>query len=201
MMKIEPWKYKEKGYLEFTDWQDVEVLFSLRDKTQTFLNHLTHQGFASLNQIHSNQVITVNRPDNYEGDGFLTDKVGFWLTVFVADCLPVYIYDTGKKVIGLVHAGKKGTQKLILRNAISLLIQDFGSNPNDISLLFGPSICPKCYDYNIWSENIRQAKEMGVSHIINPEICTAESTDMFYSYNREKGTKGRMVSAIKLKHE
>ena len=203
----------------------VEVLFSLRGKEKEFLNFLANREcdtplqIVSLRQIHSSQVFVVNGPVDYEevspqgypwemgrhtglslqGDGLITSKFGLWLTVSVADCLPVYIYDANKRVIGLIHAGKKGTQDFILRKALSLLLGEFHSNPANIYLLFGPSICPRCYDYDIWANNIKQAEELGIGNIINPKICTAEYPTMFYSYRREKGTTGRMISAIRLK--
>jgi hypothetical protein len=193
------WKYKREGYLEFNRWKGVNVLFSLRDKRESFLHTLSKTSkVISIRQIHSNSVILIDGPGNYVGDGLLTKVPNVWLTISVADCLPIYIYDSKNKVIGLIHAGKKGTQNFILKQALSILMQNLGSTPPSISILFGPSICPKCYTYDLWKNNLIQAKEMGVVEIMNPKICTAEFPHLFYSYHTEKGTPHRMVAAIRL---
>lgn len=201
-MNFSPWRYNENGWLEFNRWAGVEVLFSVRSEGGAIhelpiLNYLG-SNFVKLHQIHSAQVFVVNEPgDRGDGDGLLTSLSGLWLTVSVADCLPIYIYERSKKVIGLLHAGSKGTRSFILKNALSILFEQFNSTPKDISLLFGPSICAGCYGYDLWGENERQAKEMGVVDIINPKICNAEFLDMFYSYRKERGTTGRMLAAIR----
>lgn len=214
--------HRKKEFLEFEGWRsplgrNVEVLCSLRGKENEFRSSLLSKNkVIKPYQIHSNSILVVTaealnstalepldpetfEPSNSESDGMLTNEQDIYLMISIADCLPIYIYDADKKTIGLLHAGRKGTQQFILRNAIEIMIKQFGSRPEDISLLFGPSICPKCYDYDLWENNIKQANEMGVSNIINPQICTAENLDLFYSYRKEKGIKGRMFAAIRIK--
>jgi YfiH family protein len=197
-MEFAPWKTTEDCLL-FDQWQSVDVLFSLRGKEKAFLSRIARQSqVVSTRQVHSADVLAVQGPGNYCGDGLLTDRSGIWLTISVADCLPVYIYDPEKAIIGIVHAGKKGTKSHILENALLSLCQRFDSSPKNVSILLGPSICPRCYDYDIWENNAQQAKHAGVTSIINPQVCTAEHPSLFYSYRREKGTNGRMLAAIKL---
>ena len=38
-------------------------------------------------------------------DGLVTDKKGIFLSLTVADCIPVYFFDSRKDIIGLAHAG------------------------------------------------------------------------------------------------
>lgn len=47
------------------------------------------------------------------GDGLVTNIPNLVLTTYHADCVPLYFYDYDKKVIGLAHAGWKGTYKNI----------------------------------------------------------------------------------------
>ncbi|MBT8397734.1 MAG: polyphenol oxidase family protein, partial [Gemmatimonadetes bacterium] len=44
-----------------------------------------------------------------DADGHLTSSPGVLLAVTVADCVPVFLVDPGKRVAGLLHAGWRGT--------------------------------------------------------------------------------------------
>ena len=65
-------------------------------------------------QIHEDHIAVVSRrpegpiriPDT---DGLITDLKNVLLTTVHADCLPVYFFDPEKGVIGLVHAGWRGS--------------------------------------------------------------------------------------------
>lgn len=184
-------------YLQYPVWQDVETLTSLRGYKQDVIDTLkTNAPLITAKQIHSNKVLIVSEPAAYECDGLITSKTNTYLGVFTADCLPIFIYEKRNKIIGILHAGKKGTQAGITREAILLLQKTFNSNSSDIALLFGPSICHRCYDYDLWENNIQQANELGVTDIINPELCTSENPGLFYSYHLNH-TPDRMLSVIR----
>ena len=74
-------------------------------------------------------------------DGLITREKGIILAVFTADCLPVFIFDKVKKIIGLVHAGRAGLSKFIVSKAINMFVNNFGSKPLDIHTAIGPHIC------------------------------------------------------------
>ena len=165
--------------------------------------------FIAGHQVHSSNVFPVDEAfieklelQKYlvmpSVDGLLTNLREVPLTVFTADCVPVFLYDTVKQVVGLVHAGRKGTEKGIVRSAVQDSVKLFGSDPADMVALIGASIGPCCYPVDLWSENALQLKEEGVGKVVNPQICTGCNTDVFYSYRVEKGTKSRMVSLIML---
>lgn len=79
-------------------------------------------------------------------DGLLTNEPGVTLTTFYADCVPLYLVDPVKRVIGLSHSGWKGTAAKIGKVTVEAMIREFGSNPQDIYGAIGPSICPDCYE-------------------------------------------------------
>ncbi|MDD2889197.1 MAG: polyphenol oxidase family protein [bacterium] len=192
------WKFKDK-YLEFGKWDGVEVVVSLRGYKKEIKDSIENKAkLITGKQVHGNKVLIVSEPSDYECDGFITNKPGIYLGVSTADCMPVFIYERRNKIISLLHAGRKGTQEGILHETLCILRQNFNSDVKDISVLFGPAICPLCYEYNLWENNYQQAKDMGVTDIINPEVCTAENLDMFYSYRKER-TQERMLSTICLK--
>jgi YfiH family protein len=64
------------------------------------------------------------------------------LAVTVADCLPVFLYDTDTGVYALLHSGWKGTG--IVLKALSLMTET-GTRPEAVAALLGPCIRPCCY--------------------------------------------------------
>lgn len=79
-------------------------------------------------------------------DGMVTDVPEALLTVFGADCPPVYLVDPVRKAIGLVHAGWKGTFNRIAQVAIARMMLRFGTDPADLYAAIGPGICKDCYE-------------------------------------------------------
>ena len=77
-------------------------------------------------------------------DGFFTDEPGVLLTLCFADCVPLYFIEPEQKLIGVAHAGWKGTVNGIAAEMISNFQQN-GANIEKISAVIGPSICEKCY--------------------------------------------------------
>ncbi|MFS0639149.1 peptidoglycan editing factor PgeF [Mesobacillus foraminis] len=77
-------------------------------------------------------------------DGFYTSDKGTLLTLCFADCVPLYFFDVKAGIIGLAHAGWKGTVAGIGKEMISLFVKN-GSSLENISVVIGPSICKECY--------------------------------------------------------
>jgi len=178
-----------------------------------------------LKQIHSKRIIFVKKGKKFSraGDGLITKEEGIALGVFSADCLPIFIYDPKKKIIGLLHAGWKGTFEGIAREAIKIFKKE-GSNPKDILVYIGPSISGKCYEISkeraeIFSKKFPKFKskiikkrnkkyfldlkklnklifiEEGVlpKHIQISKICTFCNKN-YFSFRREKKLSGEMLS-------
>lgn len=98
-------------------------------------------------QDHSDRLFVVtspgDRPADGEGyDGFITALPGVPLMVFTADCLPLLMVDTRKRVIAAVHCGWRGIAQDIAGKAVRLMNERFGSCPEHILAVMGPSILP-----------------------------------------------------------
>ncbi|MFZ4648350.1 MAG: peptidoglycan editing factor PgeF [Patescibacteria group bacterium] len=70
----------------------------------------------------------------------VTSKKNLFLTITVADCAQIYIYDPIQKVIGLVHADWRGIVGNISAKTINTLKNSFKSKPQDLQVFVGPHI-------------------------------------------------------------
>ena len=82
-------------------------------------------------------------------DGLVTGTPGVGLATFVADCVPVFLYDPVRRVAGIVHAGREGTCLDIGGKAIGVMREAFGCLPGDVRAVIGPSAGPCCYEVGV----------------------------------------------------
>lgn len=88
--------------------------------------------------------ISIFPEDLTDVDGLLTSKPNIIFSLGYADCTPLYLYDTVKKVIGGIHSGWKGTLQKIGQKAVQKMMNDYMCNPQDIICCIGPTI-RKCH--------------------------------------------------------
>jgi YfiH family protein len=94
-----------------------------------------------------------------KADAILTQHPGVALALSFADCVPIMLYDHASKVIGLVHAGWRGTARGIALATIEAMQAQFGSNPRDIYAGIGPSIGPCCYEVSSTVQHLFLGRE------------------------------------------
>lgn len=135
-----------------------------------------------------------------EVDGLITQDTGILLGIYVADCGAVYIVDPVKHVIALLHSGKKGTEGNITGKAITMMQEQYGSQPSDLHVVLAPCIRPPAYEVDFASQIREQALAAGVpdSQYTDSAICTTSELSSFYSYRQEKGSTGRMLALLGL---
>ena len=107
-------------------------------------------------QTHTTNIRVVTKEDKGKGilfpqdysdvDGLITGEEDIFLMIFGADCVPVFYYDTVKKVIAASHCGWKGTKGLFPKKILERMKDEYGSNPGDVLVAIGPSICKDCYE-------------------------------------------------------
>lgn len=99
-----------------------------------------------LEQIHSRRVLAAesrNLRCFARADGLVTGDPNIILSVTVADCLPVFLYDTGSRGFGLLHSGWKGTG--IVLDALQKMKESRGTKPGAVAAVLGPCIQSCCY--------------------------------------------------------
>ena len=181
--------------------------------------------FFTLHQIHGNEIAVASGPGTEAGldaDGVMTEEKNLALLIRTADCVPVFLFDPDRPAVGLVHVGWRGAQKQIIGRAIEKFRQAFGTKPSRLQAALGPSIRKSCYEVgseflDYFPGFVEEKKEKNLfdlagfvkqellragiseSSLTDSEICTACSTDRFFSARREGQNTGRFLSAIMLK--
>jgi YfiH family protein len=82
----------------------------------------------------------------FDFDGHATSTPGILLAVSVADCVPVLIIDSTRRVIAALHAGWRGAAAGMLESGLSILSDRAGVAARDVLVHFGPAICGACYE-------------------------------------------------------
>ncbi|MEG1496645.1 MAG: peptidoglycan editing factor PgeF [Clostridiales bacterium] len=113
--------------------------------------------FVSIQQVHGKKIRHITPKDRGTGlmsynhafpetDGMYTAHKGLFLSTFYADCLPIAIFDPEHKVLGTAHAGWRGTLQNIGASLLREMNVNYGTEPKDALVAFGPGIGVCCYE-------------------------------------------------------
>ena len=87
----------------------------------------------------------LTRPSGYTDiDGLITGALNLPLITYHADCVPLFFYAPRQRLIGLAHAGWRGTAANMAAAMVKALCQR-GSAPAELLAGIGPSAGPCCY--------------------------------------------------------
>ena len=153
-----------KGGVSKEHLASLNLSFSVEDAKENVLENFrrigerfgkTPEDFVLSKQSHETKVLKVGTKDrgkgitkdrDYEGiDALITDEEGIILSCFSADCVPILFYDPIHKAVGACHSGWRGTKGKILQNVVEEMRKHFSSNPAEILIAIGPSICKEQY--------------------------------------------------------
>lgn len=190
-----------------------------------------------VHQSHSDITYKVTKKDVGKGfssfesgipaDALYTKDQGIALAIYHADCVPIFIYVPNHNIVGIIHAGEKGSVNNITSKFVHTLINDEKVKPHKIFAHIGPSLTfahrlitkerahelarmggdiqkavkgtLPLYFLDLPLLNTLQLRSMGVplDNITFSEECTYENNDRYFSYAKEKVT-GRNISFIRL---
>ncbi len=111
-------------------------------------------------QTHSDNIEIIESLDKlyFENtDGFITNRKDIVIYTKYADCSPIYIVDSVKEIIALVHSGWQGSFKGIGKKAIKMMIEKYKCNLKDIKVAFGIGISSK--NYEVGEEFLKKFQE------------------------------------------
>ena len=103
-----------------------------------------------VHQIHSNRFIFIGKnykfkKEKIKADAIITNQNKLPIAVLTADCVPVLLFDSQKKIIAAIHAGWKGAFKGIIYKVIKFMLNK-GCKRKNIIAAIGPSIAQKNYN-------------------------------------------------------
>ena len=111
------------------------------------------------------------KKDYSEIDGIYTNEPGITLVTAYADCVPLYFVDPVKRAIALSHGGWRGTVGKIGPKTVQTLQKEYGSRPEDLVVVIGPSICQDCYEV---SEDVAKEFMVQIPEQLWDEIIPAK---------------------------
>lgn len=183
-------------------------------------------------QVHSATVAVAHGPrppqvPHVQADAILTDRPNVTLFMRFADCVPIFLYDPRRRVVGMVHAGWQGTLRRTAAQAVKCMAEGFGVRPQDVVAVIGPAIGVRRYEvgpdvaeqvrrtladdaketllaidgkthFDLWAANRLILNHCGVQQLETAGICTAENSQDWFSHRAEKGKTGRFGALITL---
>ncbi len=188
------------------------------------------------NYEHGTNVIKVDAKDAGRGylidalppcDGIVTNDPAVTLITGHADCMAFFCVDPVRRCIGLAHAGWRGALGRVGARVAETMAAGFGTDPKDLIVSIGPSICPDCFEVgqnvaeefsreyagipcvleragarphvDLWMVACKQFMDAGVpaEHISLFDVCTME-TPRLYSHRRDHGNTGGMAAYLRI---
>jgi len=155
-----------------------------------------------------------------DADAYITNEKNLPIAIRTADCVPVFIFDPLRRVIGLAHAGWRGTYKKIAAKTVQRMKEKFSCEPSDLKIVLAPSIRDCCYQVgeefreyfssyvkdrggylyvDVVAANRDQLMQVGVKqeNILDSGICTCCHKN-YFSFRRDGQKAGRMISLMML---
>lgn len=174
---------------------------------------------VGVHQIHSPDVLVVSDrvPQGTKADGLVTSTRGLALSVLTADCQPVLFADDRAGVIGVAHAGWRGTLAGVLEAVIDAM-ETQGAHRDRIVAVIGPTISQRAYEvgpeffdafiaeneyyarffaqgdgdrllFDLPALGLYRLREAGIGAAEWTRHCTFSDPDRFYSYRRATRNK------------
>lgn len=176
-------------------------------------------------QIHRDKILKVTRCKAYEGyDALISSNKNSFMSVTIADCVPVLVYDAKNQAVAAIHAGWKGTVADITAKTIQMMQVEFNTNPADCYAYIGTCIDESsfevdekvaetfAYEFKTLVKNGRKVKffvdlkkanaaqlmKCGVpeNQIEISKFSTVLDNQDYFSHRKEKGKTGRMMALI-----
>lgn len=187
----------------------MPLIFGSTNKYQTLASlceelMVNEQDLVSAQQVHGSNIAVVTAKEKGQQipgvDALITQEKELPLIIRTADCAPILIHDQRRKVLSLIHAGRKGTESQITHKTVSLMKDKFNSKPQDLKVKIGPCIGRCCYPMDLRQANANQLYDTGI-HPKNIEThpdCTCCNRHNYFSYRGDGPETGRMYMVAML---
>lgn len=153
------------------------------------LPYFRHKTIASVELIHSHIVFAADAGGQtalQSGDGIISRNSALVPVITVADCMPIFMYESESGVFGVLHSGWKGTG--IALEALRTAEKAYGARADNFRFILGPSIGSCCYTVD--EERARYFQK---------EFCTdcvsRSERDGLFRLSLEKANRALLVKA------
>ena len=221
--------------LRFRDDSTAADWAELSRRLETREDHIVR-----VSQVHGRKVLVIDREHSpwnamdghgvSEADSIVCTDPTLAIAVRVADCVPILIADTSRRVVAAVHAGWRGSCAGVAAATIEAIDQ-LGIPASDLVATIGPSMGGCCYQVDdkvrttflsmtpdavewftedgpgrwkldLWKANRDQLEAGGVAaeSVHVMGVCTKHNNDRCWSYRQDGAGAGRMVAAIRIGH-
>ncbi|MBI1858384.1 MAG: peptidoglycan editing factor PgeF [Candidatus Melainabacteria bacterium] len=181
---------------------------------------LEYESLIVLPIVHSDNILILESPTQEigEADAVITHLINIPLLITAADCVPILLYVPEKNIVGLIHAGWRGTVNKIAEKTVVAMLEHYRVRPSQIYAAIGPAIGRKRYEVNedvaqllidateseeiidrigikpkadLKLANYIQLDNAGVLNIFTSEMDTAVHTTKLYSHRIQGKRAGR----------
>lgn len=234
--EIEHGVYSRAGGVSPAPYNSLNVRFGLgdtdenvRENRRRIMKSMHLPRCVSADQTHSRNVLVIDQKmagmvfaagrktvEIADTDAFVTNVPRLGLMIQVADCQALLFFDTGRKILGVAHAGWRGLKQDISGAVIAEMVK-LGAKPANIIVGISPSLGPKNSEFtdpeselgiafrpfikgrmvDLWEFSRQQLIGHGIQErkIENARIDTADVEDgaRFFSHRRDKGQTGRFA--------
>jgi purine-nucleoside/S-methyl-5'-thioadenosine phosphorylase / adenosine deaminase len=200
----------------------------VRENRRVIARAIESNNLVYAKQVHKDQVLMLNAENSFRaadaervlgiGDAMVTDLSGAFLTIQLADCQSILLYEPKCRIVANIHSGWRGSIKNIVGRTVDVMQEHFKCRPADIIAGIGPSLGPCCAEFvhyrneipeifwsykkannhfDFWAISRDQLIRAGVlsENIESGKLCTRCNTRIFFSY-RGEGQTGRFASVI-----
>lgn len=211
---------KEDGSMKFVENSNLNS--ENREKFFRMIG-INKNKVTTANQVHGGKAEEVsysNLINIPEADALVTREKDIYLSISIADCIPVFFYEPQSRIVSIAHAGWRGIADDIIINTVNKIF-DLGGNIKKINVALGPGINECHFEVNeevvnkfknykefiserndkifldLRSVIKKQLNDMGVSpeNIKDNNECTYCSNRLF-SYRRDKPEVVQAMRAV-----
>jgi YfiH family protein len=200
----------------------------VEENRQLFFNDLSFDPtqIAGMHQVHGTATLIVKSAGQYEGfDALITAEKDILLTITVADCTPILIFDPQTEPVAAIHASWRGTVNEIVVKTLAEMHHHFEVKASNCLAYIGPCIDRNTFEvdadvanhfpneFKDWDPirqkylvDLKKANQFQLESIgLLPEnievspYSTVAYNNYFCSHRKERGQTGRMLCAIGMK--
>lgn len=175
-----------------------------------------------LNQKHTNIALPATVDNRQQiADACFSNQARQVCAVLTADCLPLFICNKQGTHVAAIHAGWRGLAAGIIESTL----QGLNQPSQDLMVWLGPAISQPKFEVGLdvyeaftlkheaaktafiphgqgkWLANLYELAKirlnlLGITQIYGAQFCTYSQDNLFFSYRRDGGKTGRMISLI-----